>query len=160
MFSQPRTEDQCPWGTSTWLIIVYAVSLASIEFKLHKFTSLLVVLVILSVIWWGGEGEWNNVYLAEKRICKTSRKKNCMKGERNNVICKYIFWWEFPVFYLRKNFRLESKTNKGTQNEGMRTEFELVKQWQQFNLSASRWRAQESRSTHIKKEGKTLHQLL
>lgn len=40
----------------------------------------------------GGEGEGNNVYLAEERICKTSRKKSCIKGERNNVICKYVFW--------------------------------------------------------------------
>lgn len=31
------------------------------------------------------------------------------------------------MFYLRKNFRRESKTNKGTQNEGMKTEFELEK---------------------------------
>jgi len=31
------------------------------------------------------------------------------------------------LFYLRKNFRLESKTSKGTQNEGTKTEFELEK---------------------------------
>lgn len=117
--------------------------------------SLLAVVVILSVIW-GEERVRGIVYLGEERICKTSRKKSCFKGERNNVICKYAFWWEFPVFYLRKNFRLTSKTNKGAQNEGMKTESELEKQWQQFSLSASRWWAQESRSMHIKKEGKNL----
>lgn len=51
------------------------------------------------------------------------------------------------MVYLRKNFRLESKASKGAQSKGTK----LGKQ-QQFNLFTSRWRAQKSRSMHMKKE--------
>jgi len=38
MFSRLWAEDQCLWGTSTSLIIVvYAVSLASAEYSFHEY---------------------------------------------------------------------------------------------------------------------------